>query len=141
MKALTVMQPWAYLIVAGRKTMETRTWHTKYRGDLAIHASHTLSVVAESTIDRLEVVAPALLYPAGSRVWRFDRADAGKVIGVVELVDCLPIDAGFARALDRQEMMLGNYAEGRWAWVLEHPRRLVPPIEARGMPGLWEVTL
>lgn len=38
MKALTIRQPWASLIAAGVKTIETRSWSTKYRGPLAIHA-------------------------------------------------------------------------------------------------------
>ena len=36
MKALSVRQPWADLIAAGRKTIETHTWSTHYRGDLLI---------------------------------------------------------------------------------------------------------
>ena len=39
MKALSLRQPWASLIADGRKTIETRTWRTHYRGPLAIHAS------------------------------------------------------------------------------------------------------
>lgn len=38
MKALTIRQPWASLIAHGVKTIETRSWSTKYRGPLAIHA-------------------------------------------------------------------------------------------------------
>ncbi len=38
MKALTIRQPWASLIAAGVKTIETRSWSTRYRGPLAIHA-------------------------------------------------------------------------------------------------------
>lgn len=38
MKALTIRQPWAALIAAGVKTIETRSWPTKHRGPLAIHA-------------------------------------------------------------------------------------------------------
>ena len=38
MKALTIRQPWASLIAAGVKTIETRSWRTSYRGPLAIHA-------------------------------------------------------------------------------------------------------
>lgn len=38
MKALTIRQPWASLIAAGVKTIETRSWSTEYRGPLAIHA-------------------------------------------------------------------------------------------------------
>ncbi len=39
MKALSLRQPWASMIADGRKTIETRTWRTRYRGPLAIHAS------------------------------------------------------------------------------------------------------
>lgn len=38
MKALTLIQPWATLIMLGEKQIETRSWNTKYRGKLAIHA-------------------------------------------------------------------------------------------------------
>ena len=38
MKALTLHQPWASLVALGTKTIETRSWSTKYRGPLAIHA-------------------------------------------------------------------------------------------------------
>lgn len=38
-KALTIRQPWALLITCGRKTIETRTWPTKYRGPLLICSS------------------------------------------------------------------------------------------------------
>ncbi len=39
MKAITIKQPWASLIMTGRKTIETRTWSTKYRGMLLLHSS------------------------------------------------------------------------------------------------------
>ncbi|MEK3688583.1 ASCH domain-containing protein [Paenibacillus sp. FSL R10-2736] len=38
MKCLTIRQPWATLIALGEKQIETRSWPTSYRGDLAIHA-------------------------------------------------------------------------------------------------------
>jgi len=39
MKALSIRQPWAGLIAAGVKTIETRNWRTGYRGQLLICAS------------------------------------------------------------------------------------------------------
>ncbi|MYC08182.1 MAG: ASCH domain-containing protein [Chloroflexi bacterium] len=39
MRALSLRQPWASMVADGRKTIETRTWRTNYRGPLAIHAS------------------------------------------------------------------------------------------------------
>ena len=38
MKALSIRQPWAELIVAGLKDIENRTWRTDYRGPVLIHA-------------------------------------------------------------------------------------------------------
>jgi len=39
MKTLSVKQPWAYLLCAGIKDIENRTWKTNYRGRVFIHAS------------------------------------------------------------------------------------------------------
>jgi hypothetical protein len=39
MKAISIRQPWAWLIVNGMKDIENRTWKTNYRGQLFIHAS------------------------------------------------------------------------------------------------------
>ena len=39
MKALSVRQPWAHLIVTGIKRVENRFWETPYRGPLLIHAA------------------------------------------------------------------------------------------------------
>jgi hypothetical protein len=38
MKALTILEPWASIIACGAKQIETRSWSTKYRGSIAIHA-------------------------------------------------------------------------------------------------------
>jgi activating signal cointegrator 1 len=39
MKAISLLQPWATLVVMGVKTIETRSWQTPHRGELLIHAS------------------------------------------------------------------------------------------------------
>ncbi len=39
MKTLSLLQPWATLVVMGVKQIETRSWRTDYRGPLLIHAS------------------------------------------------------------------------------------------------------
>lgn len=43
MKAISIRQPWAWLIVNGYKDIENRTWDTKYRGYVLIHASKGLT--------------------------------------------------------------------------------------------------
>jgi len=39
MKVLTIKEPWASMILEGKKTIETRTWKTDYRGQILLHAS------------------------------------------------------------------------------------------------------
>jgi hypothetical protein len=39
MKALSLTQPWATLVVTGEKEVETRSWRTNHSGMIAIHAS------------------------------------------------------------------------------------------------------
>ena len=39
MKALTIKEPWATLIIEGYKEYEFRSWQTKYRGKIYIHAT------------------------------------------------------------------------------------------------------
>jgi predicted transcriptional regulator len=39
MKAISIKEPYATLILQGKKTIETRTWTTKYRGDILLCAS------------------------------------------------------------------------------------------------------
>lgn len=39
MKALSIRQPWAWLIIHGGKNIENRSWHTKFRGRFLVHAA------------------------------------------------------------------------------------------------------
>ena len=39
MKAISLWQPWATLIAVGAKRLETRSWESRYQGELAIHAA------------------------------------------------------------------------------------------------------
>jgi len=39
MKVLSIQEPYASMILNGKKTIETRTWKTKYRGKILLHAS------------------------------------------------------------------------------------------------------
>jgi hypothetical protein len=81
MKTISIRQPWADLILQGRKTTELRTWTVSYRGPLAIHASQT--------VEREACLAHGL---------DPDRVTTGAVIGVVDLVGIDMLDAESYRA-------------------------------------------
>lgn len=138
MKCLSVIQPWATLVVLGAKSFATRRWHTAYRGPLAIHASRTFPETARA----LCLTAPfrSVLRRAGYR----QSADLarGAVIGTVELVECLPAQAVLESLADHSPgKAFGDYAQGRWAWRLANPAGLAVPIPLAGRPGLFEVAV
>src|SRR6267378_3713180 len=47
MKIISIRQPWASLIVSGVKDVENRTWSTRYRGPVLIHASRTADKISD----------------------------------------------------------------------------------------------
>jgi len=73
MKALSIKQPWASLIAQGKKTIETRTWKTNYRGPLLICASK------KPTIHNLPTgCAIALVTLIGCRSMQVEDANAAQ---------------------------------------------------------------
>lgn len=80
MKALSIRQPWAWLIIHGGKDIENRTWHTKFRGRFLVHASKGMT--------RAEYNAASWVAgPIGVRLPPFEKLQRGGIIGSVELVD------------------------------------------------------
>jgi hypothetical protein len=74
--ALSIRQPWAGLIVAGRKSIEVRTWPSHRRGLIYLHASRTVD-------DRREAwrwVQPQDLLLCRQR---------GGLIAIVNFIDCI----------------------------------------------------
>lgn len=77
MKALSIRQPWAWLIVNGYKDVENRTWLTHFRGEFLIHASQRFDS------DAYRVLSTISILPEPSE---FDK---GGIVGKAELIDCV----------------------------------------------------
>lgn len=128
MKALSIRQPWAWLIVHGYKPVENRTWRTSYRGPLLIHAAQKFDhegwdwVRAESSFYRS---ADMRQVEAGIRL-------AGGIIGSAELCDCTdhPQQPGGGT--------LSPWFFGPHGLWLRDPEPL-PFVPLRGQLGLFEV--
>ncbi|MBL8795218.1 MAG: ASCH domain-containing protein [Planctomycetia bacterium] len=131
MKALTIQQPWASLIVAGAKCHETRSWSTRHRGPLLIHAGARFPEPAR-LLCRREPFLSALDGRTAAEL------PLGVVIGSVEIVECVRVED--IVQLDEREERFGDYRPGRWAWLLRHPVAL-PHFAVRGMPALFDVAL
>ena len=151
MKALTLTQPWATLILLGAKTYETRSWATTYRGPLAIHAAQGLAPVGGKRGLRQIIDQPAFFEALRALVPQNDRycdVDAilrylplGAVLGTCRLLRCIPTDP-VRGALDvtqfQDEHAFGDFSPGRYAWQLGDVQAYAQPIPAKGELGLWE---
>lgn len=132
MKAITVWQPWAGALTAGIKKNETRSWAVKYRGPIAIHAA------MREVFDGLALI-PVPIAIKTKEALRCEWADMprGAIIATGELVDCIKITPEFVATLSPDELALGDYTLGRYAWKLANVKRLPEPIPAKGKQGLW----
>jgi hypothetical protein len=90
-KALTIRQPWAELILRGRKPYELRSWKTNYRGFLAIHAAAKINAEKARRLG---------LNP--------ERLIVGAFVGVAILSDVRPHTREDARLLKKKRAGLGG---------------------------------
>jgi hypothetical protein len=144
MKAISLWQPWASLVVLGAKKIETRHWTTNYRGPLLIHAAKRKDYEEFSDLvrhwyvhgidvwDILGIEKPVVLKHA------VDSLPHGAIIGQVDLVDCKPVES-FELSLSLQEHEFGNYADGRFGWILDNPKPFAVAVPYKGSQGFFEV--
>lgn len=84
MKALSIRQPWAWLIVNGHKDIENRVWSTSYRGRVLIHAGKTM------TRDEYDdAVATARYAGFNGALPSRNQLERGGIVGVATIVGCV----------------------------------------------------
>lgn len=81
MKVLSLLQPWASLVVLGHKKIETRSWKTDYRGEILIHAS-----VGKPTTEIYNKLQGWTI-PLGVPV--YPKLPYGEIIGKVTIENCV----------------------------------------------------
>lgn len=104
MKVLTIKQPWASLIIQGYKRFEFRSWQTKYRGELLIHAGKGID---KEAVKRLEKYIP-------------EDMPLGKIIGKVKLVDCIKMSPEFKEILlkENKDIYTDSSFKENYGWKL-----------------------
>jgi hypothetical protein len=119
MKALSIMQPWAWLIVNGHKDVENRSWSTSFRGPVLIHAGKKY----DGDRDEGDYGPPPWRWEWPD-IERPDSVDMGGIVGQAEIVDCV------------------TFTSSRWfcapyAFIIRNARPL--PFQAcRGALGFFE---
>lgn len=127
MKVLTIKQPWATLIMQGYKRFEFRSWQTKYRGDLLIHAGKGID---KEAIKRLEKYLP-------------EELPTGKILGKVTLVDCIKMSPEFKEELlkENRDIYTKSSFQENYGWQMDNVQVFKELIEAKGHLSLWEYNI
>ena len=139
MYALTLWQPWATLLVAGIKQVETRSWSAqpklKLPSKILIHASvrpikkEEIGPIHEALPPDICLKTRSLKYPLGS------------VIGSVTVVSSTCMDEDSFDELSEVEEALGLWQPGRWAWGCTNAVMFNEPIKCKGRQGFWRPDL
>lgn len=114
-KAISIRQPWAYLIINGSKDIENRTWPTKFRGPVFIHAAKKIDMEAYNRLADEGIALPPV-----------KELKTGGIIGTVDIIDCV-------------EKSKSAWFSGPFGFVLRDPK----PVrfnECRGFLGFFDVS-
>jgi hypothetical protein len=125
MKCLSVSQPYAFLIVQGKKTIELRTWNTRFRGEFLIHAPLK---VKTKECKRLGIDEKKL--------------DTGVIIGRAEIYDVKAYKTQNEIKSDyKKHWASREFFDYRYGFLLRGAKKLKVPIPYKGALGFFEVKL
>ncbi len=127
-KVITIKQPFASLILKGYKEYEFRTWPTKYRGEILIHAG--------KTVDKEAIATRFKEYDLGNM-------PTGVIIAKVNITDCIKMTNEFAYELYNKDENVYNKLKNwnGYAWKIEKVEKLEQYIPIKGQLGLWNYDL
>lgn len=163
-KCLSILQPWASLCVhtdsngKALKEIETRSWNTKYRGELLIHSSAKKIRLQDGMYDLIDHMERI------GFMENYSELPYGSIIGKVNLISTISSeDIQFAansgaypdkktivwtdRAnhlvkkwyLTEKELAFGDYSENRFGWLLSDPLLFKEPIPCKGQLSIWNL--
>ena len=122
MKCLSICQPFAELIVEGKKTIELRKWNTKFRGEFLIHAAKN---ILEEDCRRMKISSKTLV--------------TGAIIGKVNLVGVKKYNSNKEIEEDKSKhYSLSDFSKNKFGFILEKPKKLRVPIEYSGKLNFFE---
>ena len=117
MKVLSLKQPYAELVVSGKKTIELRKWRTKFRGEFLVHASKKAD---ESAMKK----------------FGFSELPTGCIVGKATLKDVKEYKNGDEFWKDKDKH-LASMKWGKFGFILESAGR-IKGIPCRGALNFWD---
>ena len=125
MKCLSVSQPYADLIVQGKKTIELRTWNTKFRGEFLVHAPFKIK---KDACKRLGIDETTLR--------------TGVIIGKAEIYDVKVYNSVSELKADyKKHFATEEFLRHKYGFLLKKPKELRMPIPYKGSLGFFNVNL
>lgn len=111
----------------GDKRFEFRSWQTKYRGDLLIHAGKGID---KEAMKRLAKYLPAEL-------------PYGKILGKVKLVDCIKMSSEFKESLlkENSDIYTKSSFQENYGWQVSDVEVFEKTIEVKDHLSLWEYNM
>lgn len=116
MKALSLKQPFAELILQGRKKIELRKWNTKFRGEFLIHASKKPD-------------------EKSMKSFNFTNLPTGCIVGKATLTD-VKIYKNKAEHDKDKNLHLASEEWGNYGFILSNVQ-ITKPIPCKGFLGFW----
>ncbi|POR52810.1 ASCH domain-containing protein [Paraburkholderia eburnea] len=123
MKALSIRQPWAWLIVNGHKDIENRTWPTRFRGRVLIHAGKGMT---RAEYD--DALATALHVGYREYFPTRDQLQRGGIVGIATMTECI----------EPASRTSPWHMNGQFGFQLAYAKP-IPFVECKGMLGFFDV--
>ena len=125
MKVLTLKQPWATLVAEGIKKYEFRSWKTKYRGKILIHAGTGIDKKELEKFKDLNLEFPSK-----------------RILTEVEIEDCLELnDELNKKIIAEKNIAYGSKYRTGYAWKLNNIKKINYDKEVNGQLGLWNLNI
>ncbi|BDQ30177.1 MAG: ASCH domain-containing protein [Nitrosopumilus sp.] len=124
MKCLSVSQPFADLIISGKKTIELRKWNTNFRGEFLIHAP--LKIRVEDC----------------KRLKMNKKFVTGAIIGKAEIYDVKKYNSIREIKMDQKfHLASKNFHDKTFGFRLKNAKSLRIPITCKGQLGFFDVDI
>jgi hypothetical protein len=125
LRALSLTQPWAWLVVHAGKLIENRTWHTRLRGRFLVHAAKAMT--NDDWMFAYDLARDVGGLELANTIPGYDALERGGIIGSAELVDELD---------PTLEPVVPWHMAGQFGFVLRHVAPL-PFYPCKGSLGFW----
>ena len=129
-KALSLKQPYAWLIANGYLLVDDRSWGTQYRGPVLIHASQ--GVYAEY----YDYLCTHTDIPLPGK----DKLERGGVVGIANLVLCCRPD-NLPASISREQRAHFNGVHQQYFGFLFEQATPIALLPCRGKLGMFDIDL